>query len=43
VIARRIFTSIADLRRKIMQYIRRYNRAANPLRRSYADPTRRFA
>src|SRR5438874_777932 len=30
VIARGIFTSIADLRRKIMKYIRRYNRVAKP-------------
>lgn len=43
VIARGVFTSIADLRRKIMKYIRRYNRAAKPFRWSYADPTRRIA
>lgn len=43
VIARGIFTSITDLRRKIMKYIRRYNRAAKPFRWSYADPTRRIA
>ena len=43
VIARGIFTSVADLRRKIMKYIRRYNRAAKPIRWSYADPTRRIA
>lgn len=43
VIARGVFTSIADLRRKIMKYIRRYNRAAKPIRWSYADPSRRIA
>jgi transposase len=43
VIARGVFTSVADLRRKIMKYIRRYNRAAKPIRWSYADPTRRIA
>lgn len=43
VIARGVFTSVADLRRKIMKYIRRYNRAAKPIRWSYADPSRRIA
>jgi transposase len=43
ILARGIFTSIADLRRKIMKYIRRYNRAPKPFRWSYADPTRRIA
>lgn len=32
VLARGIFTSIADLRRKIMRYIRQYNRDAKPFR-----------
>lgn len=43
VIARGIFTSIADLRRKILKYIRYYNRTAKPFRWSYADPTQRIA
>ena len=43
VIARGVFTSVADLRRKVMTYIRRYNRAAKPIRWSYADPSRRIA
>lgn len=42
VIARGVFTSIADLRRKIMRYIRRYNRNARPIRWSYSDPSRRI-
>src|SRR6478735_10970633 len=40
ILARGIFTSVADLRRKILRYIRRYNTAAMPFRWSYADSTR---
>src|SRR3954470_10675176 len=43
VLARGIFTSVADLRRKILRYIRRYNTAAKPIRWSYADPSRHIA
>ena len=43
VIARGIFASVTDLKRKIMRYIRRYNRDAKPFRWSYADPRRRIA
>jgi transposase len=43
VIARGIFASVKDLKRKIMRYIRRYNRDARPVRWSYADPRRRIA
>ena len=43
VIARGIFTSVPDLRRKLMRYIRHYNKTAKPFRWSYADPTRRIA
>ena len=43
ILARGIFTSVADLRRKILRYIRRYNTDAKPFRWSYADPTRRIA
>jgi transposase len=43
VIARGIFTSVADLRRKLMRYIKQYNKTAKPFRWSYADPTRRIA
>jgi transposase len=43
ILARGIFTSVADLRRKILRYVRRYNTAAKPFRWSYADPTRRIA
>lgn len=42
VIARGVFTSVADLRRKLMRYIRRYNRTAKPIRWTYSDPSRRI-
>lgn len=42
VIARGVFTSIADLKRKIMRYIRRYNRNARPIRWTYRDPSHRI-
>ena len=43
VIARGIFTSVSDLRRKLMRYIKHYNKTAKPFRWSYSDPTRRIA
>jgi transposase len=43
VIARGVFTSVGDLKRKIMRYVRRYNDDAKPIRWSYADPRRRIA
>jgi len=43
VLARGIFTSVADLRRKILRYIRRYNDEPKPIRWAYADPSRRIA
>jgi transposase len=42
VITRGIFTSVSDLRRKIMRYIRLYGKTAKPVRWKYADPTRRI-
>jgi transposase len=41
VISRGIFTSIKDLDRKLMRYIREYNKDARPLKWKYDDPTRR--
>jgi transposase len=41
-IARGIFTSTADLRRKLMQYIRAHNKTCHPFVWSYSDPTRRI-
>ena len=43
LLARGIFTSLPDLRRKILKYIRKYNDAARPIRWSYVDPSRRIA
>ena len=42
LLARGIFTSVADLARKIRKYIRAYTKVARPFRWSYADPTRRI-
>jgi transposase len=42
VIARGIFTSTKDLDKKIMRYIRQYNKNAKPLKWKYADPSRRI-
>jgi transposase len=41
VISRGIFTSVSDLRKKIMKYIREYNKTSRPYKWSYRDPTRR--
>jgi transposase len=43
VTARGVFTSVTDLRRKLMRYIKQYNKTAKPVRWAYADPTRRIA
>jgi transposase len=43
VIARGVFTSVADLRRKLMKYIRTYAQHAQPIRWTYTDPKRRIA
>jgi len=43
VIARGVFTSVADLRRKLMKYIRAYAKCAKPVRWTYTDPQRRIA
>lgn len=42
VIARGIFTSTTDLRRKLMRYIRATNRNPKPIKWTYADPSRRI-
>jgi transposase len=43
VTARGIFSSVADLRRKLMRYIKHYNKTATRVRWSYSDPSRRVA
>jgi transposase len=42
VITRGVFTSVPDLRRKLMRYIRRYNQDAKPVKWKYFDPSRRI-
>jgi transposase len=42
VIARGVFTSVADLSRKLMKYIRAYAKSAKPFRWNYTDPTHRI-
>lgn len=42
VIARGVFTSVSDLKRKLMRYIRRYNEAPKTVKWKYFDPTRRI-
>jgi transposase len=42
VIARGIFTSLADLKRKLMRYIRQYNKAPKPIKWIYRDPSHRI-
>jgi transposase len=43
VIARGVFTSVADLKRKLMRYIRQYNKQAKPVKWKYFDTSRRIA
>jgi transposase len=42
VIARGIFTSVKDLARKLMRYIRAYSKTARPFRWKYSDVSRRI-
>jgi len=42
VIARGVFTSVADLGRKLRKYIRAYSKSAKPFRWTYTDPNRRI-
>jgi transposase len=42
VIDRGIFTSVPDLRRKILRYIRLYQKTAKPFRWKYSDPRHRI-
>jgi transposase len=42
VITRGVFTSIANLRIKLMRYIRHYNKRATPIRWTYSDPSKRI-
>jgi len=42
VIARGVFTSVADLGNKIRKYIRAYAKSAKPFRWTYTDHSRRI-
>jgi transposase len=42
LIARGIFTSVRDLARKLLRYIRHYNKDPRPVKWTYADPRRRI-
>jgi len=42
VIARGVFTSVSDLKKKLMRYIRKYNEEPKPVKWKYFDPSRRI-
>jgi len=42
VIARGVFTSVSDLKRKLMRYIRHYNELPKPVKWKYFDASRRI-
>jgi len=42
VIARGIFTSVTDLKRKLMKYIRHYNETSQPIKWKYTDFSKRI-
>ncbi len=42
VIARGVFTSVKDLEKKLMRYIRHYNKAPTIVKWNYGDPSRRI-
>jgi transposase len=42
LIARGVFTSVKDLDKKIMRFIREYNKHARPIKWKYDDPARRY-
>jgi transposase len=41
VITRGVFSSVADLRAKLLRYIRRYNKTATPIKWTYSNPKHR--
>jgi hypothetical protein len=38
-----VFTSVPDLKRKIMRYIRQHNQQPKPVKWKYFDPSRRIS
>src|SRR6202051_2959495 len=43
VIARGVFTSVSDLKRKLLRYIRLYNKSPRTVKWKYADPSRHLS
>jgi transposase len=43
VIARGVFTSVSDLKRKLLRYIRQYNKSPRTVKWKYADPLRHIS
>lgn len=43
IIARGVFTSVSDLRHKLIRYIRAYAKCARPIRWTYTDPKKRIS
>jgi transposase len=43
IIARGVFTSLADLKRNLMRYIRHYNHTPKTIKWKYFDPTDRIS
>ena len=43
VIARGVFTSVSDLKRKLMRYIRHYNKSPRTVKWKYAVPSRHIS
>jgi hypothetical protein len=43
VIARGVFTSVPDLKRKLLRYIRQYNKSPRTVKWKYADPSRHIS
>src|SRR5271166_4697026 len=43
VIAQGVFTSVSDLKRKLMRYIRQYNKSPRTVKWKYADPSRHIS
>ena len=43
VIARGVFTSVSDLKRKLLRYIQHYNKSPRTVKWKYADPSRHLS
>lgn len=43
VIARGVFTSVSDLKKKLLRYIRQYNKSPRTVKWKYADPSRHLS